>query len=107
MRTYRFQNKKKNFTQINYEKEFMIDENKKITDMNKYYIEKINKKDSIHKLSEAMKLLDKEQYFIIHSLFFEGKTEATITKELNISQQALNWKKKKILLFFKNYLLNS
>lgn len=105
MKTYRLLKRKEKLSQITYEEDFMLNNN--IIDMNKYYIEKINKKELIHNLSKAIKLLDNEQYFIIYSIFFKEETEASVAKKLNISQQALNWKKKKILLFLKNHLLNS
>ena len=107
MKTYRFLKRKEQYPHINYEEELTIDKNRDNLDMNKYYIEQINKKELINNLSKAIKLLNDEQYFIIYSIFFKEETEASVAKKLNISQQALNWKKKKILLFLKNHLLNS
>lgn len=104
MKTYRLLKRKQGLSQITYEEDFMLNN---IIDMDRYYIEQINKKELIHNLSKAIKLLDNEQYFIIYSIFFKEETEALIARKLNISQQALNWKKKKILLFLKNHLLNS
>lgn len=103
MKTYRLLKRKQGLSQITYEEDFMLNS---IIDMDRYYIEQINKKELIHNLSKAIKLLNDEQYFIIYSIFFKEETEASVAKKLNISQQALNWKKK-ILLFLKNHLLNS
>lgn len=104
MKTYRLLKRKQGLSQITYEEDFMLNS---IINMDRYYIEQINKKELIHSLSKAIKLLNDEQYFIIYSIFFKDETEASVARKLNISQQALNWKKKKILLFFKNHLLNS
>ena len=104
MKTYRLLKRKQGLSQITYEEDFMLNN---IIDMDRYYIEQINKKELIHSLSKAIKLLNDEQYFIIYSIFFKEETEASVARKLNISQQALNWKKKKILLFLKNHLLNS
>lgn len=104
MKTYRLLKRKQGLSQIAYEEDFMLNS---IINMDRYYIEQINKKELIHSLSKAIKLLNDEQYFIIYSIFFKDETEASVARKLNISQQALNWKKKKILLFFKNHLLNS
>ncbi|OUQ76095.1 hypothetical protein B5E48_09660 [Massilimicrobiota sp. An105] len=104
MKTYRSIKRKQGLSQIAYEEDFMLNS---IINMDRYYIEQINKKELIHSLSKAIKLLNDEQYFIIYSIFFKDETEASVARKLNISQQALNWKKKKILLFFKNHLLNS
>lgn len=103
MKTYRLLKRKQGLSQITYEEDFMLNS---IIDMDRYYIEQINKKELIHNLSKAIKLLNDEQYFIIYSIFFKDETEASVARKLNISQQALNWKKKKILLFLKNHLLN-
>lgn len=108
MRAYRKQKRDIKFIQGNY-----IDDNllaqytNSIWDMDKYYINLIDKKDSIHNLLEAMSHLNKEQYFIIYSLFFEEQTESSVASKLNITQQAVNRKKKKILLFLKKLLLKS
>lgn len=108
MKTYRIQKQDLRYIQGNYTDDSLLAQyTDNITDMNKYYIEQIYKKDSIHNLLEAMNQLDEEQYFIIYSLFFKEETEASVAKKLNISQQALNRKKKKILLFLKKMLLNS
>lgn len=104
MKTYRLLKRKQGLSQITYEEDFMLNS---IIDMDRYYIEQINKKELLHNLSKAIKLLNNEQYFIIYSIFFKEETEASVARKLNISQQALNWKKKKILLFLKNHLLNS
>lgn len=104
MKTYRLLKRKQGLSQITYEEDFMLNS---IIDMDRYYIEQISKKELIHNLSKAIKLLDNEQYFIIYSIFFKDETEASVARKLNMSQQALNWKKKKILLFLKNHLLNS
>lgn len=104
MKTYRLLKRIQGLSQITYEEDFMQNN---IIDMDRYYIEQIKKKELIHNLSKTIKLLNDEQYFIIYSIFFKEETEASVARKLNISQQALNWKKKKILLFLKNHLLNS
>lgn len=96
MKTYRLLKRKQGLSQITYEEDFMLNS---IIDMDRYYIEQINKKELLHNLSKAIKLLNDEQYFIIYSIFFKEETEASVARKLNISQQALNWRKKKILLF--------
>ena len=105
MKSYRLYHTKRQHLQVRFEEEFMLEKNKDNLKMDKYYIQQIIKKDSIHNLSKALKHLDKEQYYIIHSLFFEEKTESEVAKELNLSQQALNKRKKKILLILKKWLL--
>ncbi|MFQ6838340.1 MAG: hypothetical protein ACLRSU_12585 [Thomasclavelia spiroformis] len=105
MKTYRLHHTKHQNLKVKFEEEFMLDKNKDNLEMDKYYIQQIIKKDSIHNLSEALKHLDSKQYYIIHSLFFEEKTESEIAKKLNISQQALNKRKIKILLILKKWLL--
>lgn len=106
MRAYRTQIRDIEFIQGNYKDDsFLSQHTDSIKDMDKYYIDLIDKKDSIHNLLVAMKQLDKEQYFIIYLLFFEEETESSIAKKLNISQQAVNRKKKKILLLLKKMLL--
>lgn len=106
MRAYRTQIRDIEFIQGNYKDDSFLSQHiDSIKDMDKYYIDLIDKKDSIHNLLVAMKQLDREQYFIIYSLFFEEETESSIAKKLNISQQAVNRKKKKILLLLKNMLL--
>lgn len=105
LRTYRSYKKKEDYAHTTYEEDRMIDKDKHILDMNHYNIVQIDKKDSIHSLLESMKQLDKEQYFIIYSIYFKGEIESSVAKKLNISQQALNKRKKKILLILKKRLL--
>ena len=105
MKSYRLYHTKYQHFQVRFEDEFMLDKNKDNLEIDKYYIQQIIKKDSIHNLSETLKHLDSDQYYIIHSLFFDEKTESEVAKELNISQQALNKRKKKILLILKKWLL--
>lgn len=107
MKTYRAQKRRLNYSHVYYEEDRMIDKEQYNLDMDKYHIDQIDKKESIHSLLEAMRLLDKEQYFIIYSLYFKGETESSVARKLNITQQTLNWKKKKILFFLKNILLKS
>ena len=87
MKTYRLLKRKQGLSQITYEEDFMLNN---IIDMDRYYIEQINKKELIHNLSKAIKLLNDEQYFIIYSIFFKEETEASVDRKLNISKQALN-----------------
>ena len=61
MKTYRLLKRKQGLSQITYEEDFMLNS---IIDMDRYYIEQINKKELIHNLSKAIKLLNDEQYFI-------------------------------------------
>ena len=107
MRTYRLLKRKEDYLHINYEENSTIDKDKHVLNMDKYYIDQIDKTESIQSLFKAIEHLNKEQHFIIYSIYFKEETEASVAKKLNISQQALNWKKKKILLFLKNHLLNS
>ena len=85
MKTYRLLKRKQGLSQITYEEDFMLNN---IIDMDRYYIEQINKKELIHNLSKAIKLLNDEQYFIIYSIFFKEETEASVARKLNISQQS-------------------
>lgn len=75
MKTYRLLKRKQGLSQITYEEDFMLNS---IIDMDRYYIEQINKKELIHNLSKAIKLLNDEQYFIIYSIFFKEETEVII-----------------------------
>lgn len=105
MKSYRLYKHNYQLFQIKYEEEFMTYKDNEILDFNKIYLEQICKKESINNLYKAMTHLNKDQYNIIYSLYFEEKKESEIARELNISQQALNKRKKKILLILKKWLL--
>lgn len=105
LRTYRSYKRKKDYAHTTYEEDRTIDKDKHILDMDHYYIDQIDKKESIHSLLEAMKQLDKEQYFIIYSIYFKGETESSVARKLNIST-SIELEEEKILLFLKNHLLN-
>ncbi len=106
IKNYRIQKKEIAFLQRKYTTESLVNNLSNI-DMDKYYIDLINKKEAINNLYKAINYLNEEQYYIIYSLFFEEQTESSLARKLNISQQALNKKKKKILLILKNKLLRS
>lgn len=104
MKMYRLYKHSNKFFKITYEEEFMMCKGNDNLDMNKLYIDQIYKKEFINNLYKAMNYLNKDQYYIIFSLYFEEKSECEVAKELNISQQALNKRKRKILLSLKKRL---
>lgn len=105
MRTYRANKKEYDFLIGRYRDDSLLAQYMKEThEFEINNIESIVINDMIVFLLNALSSLNDEENFIIHALFFEEKSEATIAKELNISQQALNKKKKKILKFLKNQL---
>lgn len=103
MRSYRLQKQK--IIYLSYE-EYMSEKDNNNLDMDRYHIHRIEKETLLRSLGYALKKLNKEEYYIIYSLFFNRESEAKVAKKLNITQQTLNWRKKKILLFLKNTLLN-
>lgn len=62
----------------------------------------------IHDLHTALSQLDPASYQIIYSYYLADghKTESQIAEELRISQSAVHKRKKKILKYLKNWLLN-
>lgn len=57
-------------------------------------------------LWQRLKELDPEEYAIIRGCYFDGKTEAVIAAEFGISQQLLNYRKKKVLMKLRKLLEN-
>lgn len=106
IKNYRIQKKEIALMQRKYAAEIIVNNQSNI-DMDKYYIDLIDKEESINNLYKAIDYLNEDQYYIIYSLFFEEQTELLLARKLNISQQALNKKKKKILLILKKELLRS
>lgn len=60
--------------------------------------------NNINSLYEILRELEKQNREIIFDLFFYGKSEKELAKELGISQQAINKRKKKLLTKIKNKL---
>lgn len=70
-----------------------------------YIINEIYHKDLIEKLKRIISFLDIKEKEIIHALYFDGKTEHQFARELGITQQTVNYRKKKLLKKLKNSLL--
>lgn len=98
IKNYRIQKKEITLLQRKYAAEIIVNNQSNI-DMDKYYIDLIDKEESINNLYKATDHLNEEQYYIIYSLFFEEQTESSLARKLNISQQALNKKRRKYYLF--------
>lgn len=61
-------------------------------------------------LYQVLKMLSEEERFLIYQIFFEGRSERELAKNLGISQKAVNKRRKKILrklygFLKKNYFL--
>lgn len=69
-------------------------------------IEYLHKKENKRVIEEAISQLSLNEQYIIYELYYHNKKEKEIAKKLNISQQLLNYKKKKILKKLKSFLLN-
>lgn len=63
-------------------------------------IDKLIKKE----LRQAVGRLDEGEQYIIYSLFYLGKTERELSKNLGIPQPTLHYKKKKILDKLKKFM---
>lgn len=69
--------------------------------INEIYIEDIKKL-----LITLLQELDKDEAYIINSIYFLDMKENDVAKSLGISQQRLNYQKKRILKKLKKILLN-
>ncbi|NLZ45801.1 MAG: sigma-70 family RNA polymerase sigma factor [Clostridiales bacterium] len=58
----------------------------------------------IEKVKESLKLLTSDELELIIALFYEGKSEVQYSKDKEISQQAINKRKKKVLCKLKKYI---
>lgn len=70
------------------------------------YIDEIYQKDIELTLYELLQELDEDEAYIIKSIYFEDMKEAYIANQLGISQQILNYQKKRIIKKIKKLLLN-
>jgi RNA polymerase sigma factor (sigma-70 family) len=55
-------------------------------------------------IETLLSALTPEEKFIINEIYFQGKTEREIAKEMNIAQQSINKKKNRILLKLRNLI---
>lgn len=69
-----------------------------------YPVDELFHKEMIDKMMTILSYLNEENYQIIHALFFEEIPAASLAKQLGISKQSLNYRKKKILLFLRKLL---
>lgn len=70
------------------------------------YIEKIYQKEIEKTLYTILKELDEDEAHIINSIYFLDMKENEVAKRMGISQQRLNYQKKRILKKLKRILLN-
>lgn len=63
----------------------------------------------LEELEKALKMLESDEYFLIHSLFLssEHKKEADLAYKIGLTQSGVSWKKKKILAKLKFLLIKS
>lgn len=69
------------------------------------YIDKIYQDDIQIKLYKALNELDEEELYIMKCIYFYDKKETEVAKKLGISQQRLNYQKKRILKKLRKILL--
>jgi DNA-directed RNA polymerase specialized sigma subunit len=60
----------------------------------------------LEKLRGGLATLTDDELYIIEHLIYQEKTERELAKKLNITQQAISKKSKKILNKLKNFLEN-
>lgn len=65
----------------------------------------LNKQEQIHMLHSTLSILTEEERIIIKEIYFFNCKEVDVAKKLGISQQSVNYKKKKILKKLRNFLL--
>jgi len=82
--------------------------------INDLYLEKIKSDDDFSKYFEieddleiSLQSLSADELFIVKNYFYENKTMAEIGKILNISQQAISKKLKKIITKLKTNFVNN
>lgn len=69
------------------------------------YVDMIYQDDIKVKLYKVLNELDENEFYIINSIYFCDKKEIDVAKKLGISQQMLNYHKKRILKKLKKTLL--
>ncbi|MEQ3038022.1 sigma-70 family RNA polymerase sigma factor [Thomasclavelia ramosa] len=69
------------------------------------YIDKIYQDDIQIKLYKVLNELDEEELYIMKCIYFYDKKEIEVSKKLGISQQRLNYQKKRILKKLRKILL--
>lgn len=65
----------------------------------------LEKHETEKMINKAIALLKSEEKYIIYELFYKDTKEADIALKLGISQQSVNYKKKKIIKKMRNILL--
>ncbi len=75
--------------------------------VNQDLIEEIVLNDKKRLLHKIMKNLSDEELFLIKSIYFDDMKEKELAEKLNVSQQLIHYRKKKILKRLKIYLLDS
>lgn len=75
--------------------------------VNRDLIEEIMLKDKKNLLHKIMTNLSDEEVFLIKSIYFDDMKEKDLAEKLNVSQQLIHYRKKKILKKLKFYLLDS
>lgn len=80
--------------------DFLIDENSNVE-------HEIMKKNDLKKLNKCLKLLSKDELYLIHKIYVECKTEKEIGYLLKITHQAVNRRKKRLLKKLYNMLKDS
>ena len=69
------------------------------------YIDKIYQDDIQIKLYKVLNELDEEELYIMKCIYFYDKKEIEVAKKLGISQQRLNYQKKRMLKKLRKILL--
>ena len=69
-------------------------------DLFENYIQKIDNE----KLREAIKRLEPQQQWLVYQIYFEGRTQKEIAKELGIDKTSLTKRKERILKKLKKFL---
>lgn len=60
--------------------------------------------DEIIRLRKALKMLEPEEYEMIHALYYKGISEETLAQQVGITQQGISWRLKKSLAKIKNFM---
>lgn len=68
--------------------------------------DKLIKQEQLQKLRLALAALNPEEKLLIHELFFNGKSERTLSSMITVPQKTINDRKKKILLKLRHLIEN-
>lgn len=77
-----------------------------LADENLCLEEEAIKEISIEKLHQALKQLDDEEYRLIFELFFNGRSERSLARDLDVHPMTIHSKKAKILQKLKKIMKN-